>query len=156
MPDPTISHRQEIRDDIVANLKAIAQVDGYFYDINDDYVSTELTHWEAWSSSKTPALFVVGGDEAPDPRTNQTYESEMTVVVWGYVHEPGSSQDALDKLVHDVIKKLMEDIQRNCWADFTQLGQLTTDEGNINVVAKGWALFRMEILVQYDFFTNNP
>jgi hypothetical protein len=159
-PTQDISIRNEIRLAAAAQLRTITTTNGYRLDLWDatEGVETELTHWTMWPESKHPQLFVIAGDEQLAWQTNQEYESELELVIWGYVFDRAAAQDELDKLIRDTITAITVHPWLSRWVKTLRVDSLTTDEGQIHTTTagRGRALFRLSVAITYDFFRNDP
>ena len=126
------SKREQVLDNLVTALTAIATGGGYNFTIGEAKLG--LKHFEQTPADKFPAAYVAGADEGRDNTTNRGFKSDLTISIVGYVRV----QDAADteqlerdvsKFLEDMTKAIMADPTRGGLATYTQIGQVKADKG---------------------------
>jgi len=156
----TDSFRELILQDIITVLKTIKTANGYRTNVLDENIGRTLKDSSEMDYSEFPALFVSDGFESLTPLTNREIEADLRIIITGYVRFNPDAEVAeiasqqLNKLIADT-KEVIMDTTKVLWtnnnAGLTRIVNVDTDEG----ILEPDAVFRMEIVCQYQFIFDN-
>lgn len=156
----SVSYRELIAQDIITVLKLIKTANGYRTEVPDANIARALEDAVNMDQSDFPALFVHEGFESLTPLTNREVQADLRMIITGYVQfnpdaeVPEVASVQLNKLIADVKEVIMNTtlaLWTNGNANLIRIVNVDTDEG----VLEPEAIFRMEIVCQYEFVFDN-
>jgi len=153
----TTAIRKQIKDDLVATLRAITKTDGYNFTISTEQVTDHLMTIEMIEGAKMPFYTVsIMGETVDKAASGKLYRGTLDMRIQGWVQSKDFDElDAeLEKVLWDARKKVMESITRNGLACETKIMSIANFEGDLSHL--NLAMFEMYLSVWYDYASILP